>query len=886
MPNQRTKNNHTMQRTSTQAGSPTNLVSTNRLIDKHYAECVTKRGLHPDWIAVNCRSMTVKEASERLGYPAKSAGIWLESVNGFGQYRPDNPWGKNKPKYRTATVEEFDAMLPRHPDNPDYWIDLEALKKLCYSINGHPLLVITEGLFKAIAGCANDIPTVALVGVEMGLTSGDSDVQGKRYLVETLEKLARAGFGFIVLFDADAATNDNVVQAQRKLSAQLSKFNVPVYIGTGLWNVDQGKGMDDYIKANGADQFKREVMGKVIDLATWEQQFKSDQEQLAKKLTPRQTAKQIVDEYRTKWKYHLEQNTWRYCKHEKVWTPVRDETFIQNVYSRLETLGTDYGSSAFVEDVAKFLKMELLENEWKTFDRKKWIAFKDCVYEVETGKKHKHCPGFGFFTALEHDYPKLAIDPKLSLLEQLKQHAPTFYDWAMYSQKQDPIKVLKLLAIINGVIKFRFHELQMFVYLQGVPKSGKSSFGRLLQLIVGDSNSYSTRITKLNDDYSIANFINSQLVICPDERKQVGEWSGLLSLTGGDTLSYRQIYKPASNGKFYGTLVVVSNPSVFAGETAGIDRRLCLVTFDVPLKNQDPKVEKQMQQELPALMALALAMGDEQVTELINGTGASAVPDFQRAAWLNKTENDSVALFMEEMLVAASPEHYTLLGNKSSGADTLYSAYVKLCEDNNSKNLFTTNNFKNHLLDLCRDIGWNEAREARQRDHQYRIYGLRLRQTEDNASSISEILGTARCAGVCIGCADSVRTLEPLENMECAGCANKNAPIIAGENENFTLDGEEKFSKKVNDPPKTPHTTHTLDIAEFQTRTHPAHTPHTPAHTTQEFHAGDPVEYVGDNANLKRKKLTVSFVNADGVWLKKGDGLSAGCVQASELRRR
>ncbi|MBE9212962.1 hypothetical protein IQ247_09735 [Plectonema cf. radiosum LEGE 06105] len=60
----------------------------SRLTDKDYEEAVTKRGLCPEWVLVNCRSMETSEASERLRIDAKYGGIWLEGVNGFGQFRP------------------------------------------------------------------------------------------------------------------------------------------------------------------------------------------------------------------------------------------------------------------------------------------------------------------------------------------------------------------------------------------------------------------------------------------------------------------------------------------------------------------------------------------------------------------------------------------------------------------------------------------------------------------------------------------------------------------------------------------------------------------------------------------------------------------------------
>lgn len=47
----------------------------SRLNDQHRHECIQKRGLDPDWIEANCRSVTSQEATQWLGFPATSAGI-------------------------------------------------------------------------------------------------------------------------------------------------------------------------------------------------------------------------------------------------------------------------------------------------------------------------------------------------------------------------------------------------------------------------------------------------------------------------------------------------------------------------------------------------------------------------------------------------------------------------------------------------------------------------------------------------------------------------------------------------------------------------------------------------------------------------------------------
>jgi putative DNA primase/helicase len=779
----------------------------NRLSDKHYKECVIKRGLNPEWIAVNCRSMDIKEASARLGYTAKSAGIWLEGVNGFGQFRPNRPWkadgDKKAPKYRTATGEEYDAMLPRNPHDPEYWENLEALKALCYTMDGHPCLLLTEGLFKAICGCSNGFPTVALAGVEQGLTPSKKDPQGKRFLVPILELLCRAGFGFIIAFDADesAETNLFVAQAQRKLAHQLAKFNVPVYIVTGLWTAEQGKGMDDYIQENGADAFRENVLNRAVNIEAWERQFQEKDKQL---LTPKQAAQELAERYETQWKFDLEQLVWRRYN-GKIWERMPDKVFEKAVYHDLELMtNVDYKTFSYLQNVVKFLELQLQQRFWESYNRAEWIAFNDRVLEVATGKQHEHSPGFMFTSCLDHNCPNLSFNSGGDLLELLRIHAPTFYTWAMYAQDGDPMKVLKLLAIFNGVLTYQFFDLQMFVLLCGVPGSGKGTFARLLESAVGKQNHFSAKMHRLGEDNTIASIIDKQLVVCPDEKKQSGDNSGILALTGGDSIAYRQIYKPMASARFYGALIILANANPFFGDTTGIDRRWSLVQFNKSLPARDTAVERQMQQEIGVIISLALSMKREQVTSLITGTGDGAIPDFKRQQWLHKTENDSIALFMEEMLVHAPSDQYVMLGGKGDDPSTLYGAYMKMCDENNTRNVFTKNNFRSHLLELCRETGWTQVRESRCRAG-WRLYGVRLREFNDPTPRISDWLGGVQISySECRPSVELSVDLKPLpdnENVESVDFSQPKAPpqleqqlIVVDHDNSSNVEGVEVYT--------------------------------------------------------------------------------------------
>lgn len=105
------------------------------------------------------------------------------------------------------------------------------------------------------------------------------------------------------------------------------------------------------------------------------------------------------------------------------------------------------------------LKLKLLVANWQTYNRKDWIAFNNGVLEVASNQLSEYKTGFSFTSYLERDYQSLTdLQPEVSVIDRLKIHCPHFYNWAMTAMKGDTQKVVKLLAIINGVIKFRFFD--------------------------------------------------------------------------------------------------------------------------------------------------------------------------------------------------------------------------------------------------------------------------------------------------------------------------------------------------------------------------------------------------------------------------------------------
>lgn len=544
--------------------------NTRQLNPKHYAELTGKRKLPADWVLANCQSITLEQASEALGYTAKSSGMLLQGVGWQQQFKPDIPWASDsekdtgkrtkKPKYRTPKQPEgtngYDAMLPMHPEDKTYWHDLEALKKRCWQIDGCPYLLITEGMFKAIMGCANGLPTISLLGVEMGLTSAKDDPQGKRYLVPSSERFAKARFGFIVAFDADCAENKAVIEAERKLTHQLKKFGVPVLSITGLWAVEQGKGMDDFIANQGIEAFREKL------LQAFERSLETNEEKQKQKIPPADIISSLIaEDYRDKLSYNNETGYWMRYEAEPdspgIWSTETDEFIESAISAILDSQGiTGYGNNSYITNIVKKLRHKLLQRKWVEPPANQLIPFQNGVLQIATGKLLEHSPGYKFTWRIPRHHNPLAtswekIDDYLDALSQGNKNLKEIY-----------------LCFANAVIKGRA-DLQKFLHLIGLAGSGKGTYGRLITALIGQENVCTTTLDDwCNNRFESVNGYRKRVVMLQDEDKQTGKLGKFLSLTGGDFIRGEEKGKQKFDYRYDGMVLVMSNMPIFTGSAA------------------------------------------------------------------------------------------------------------------------------------------------------------------------------------------------------------------------------------------------------------------------------------------------------------------------------
>lgn len=682
----------------------------HNLNDFAHQKHIVKRQLPENWVRANCRSATKEEAADwlynnkKLAEYVKYAGVIMEGANGQGQYRPHKEYkpisaeksGKGKAlKYHTRPNEAYDVMLPIHPDDKYFWDFPEEIKQnYCYSINGKPYLLLTEGLFKAIAGTSNGFATVALKGVTMGLTPKKDDPQGRKYLVDGLLRLCQ-DFGFIISFDADLETNKNVKAALYELGFHLSKQTDVMVCGS--WDEKDGKGMDDFIKNKGIEEF-RKYLSKSVTFKKWGEQYKDEkaQEKAEKEWgTQGSIVDALIEVNRPTLKYHAKHKEWYQYEAELkgVWSPVTDEEVMSLCYKECRHQKDKFATHSLTTAVRNTLKHELRESSWVI--NPDYICLEDCVVNIHTLKSSPHSPGYKFLTQRPFKWADRGngITPIEDFL--------LFANWG----HQDRVQLFRAAFKATVTARGGAGGVQRFIEMIGSGGSGKGTILTLLTELVGKEGTVITDFTQLqNNRFETSNLYGKLAVIISDAEQYSGDMSTFKAMTGGDNL--RNEKKGIQQGEsfpFLGLAWVAANSATASKEyTSGLYRRRIPVPMTRSVKPEDQRdLKTEFKPHLASFLEWVLQMPDDEMMAYLNNT-AKMVPSLSEFASENLVATNPFAAWFQECVIY-SPEVVSYVGNKNqSPEEYLYPNYCCWAESQGYKPV-SLRKFSETVVDLVKN---------------------------------------------------------------------------------------------------------------------------------------------------------------------------------------
>jgi len=395
-------------------------------------------------------------------------------------------------------------------------------------------------------------------------------------------------------------------------------------------------------------------------------------------------------------------------------------------------------SVGYVNGIALFLKWELMTEQWN--EQRDIIPLQNGVLNLGTMELTPHTPDQMLTWQLPYVYsPNATCDPII--------------DWLKETVKDDA-QVELLRAYLNCIVLGRI-ELQRYLELIGPGGSGKGTFIRLAEALVGGTNTHVTELKRLESGdasrFETARIYGKRLIIITDAEKYASDVSTLKALTGQDPLPYEEKNKQGSRPNFrsQAMVLIAANEVITSSDyTSGLQRRRMTVRFEnavLPEKRRD--LEKEFEPCLPGLLNWVLAMPAHRVTELVGETE-------KHVASLNGTSRDNLiatnplAAWLDTCTVY-DPDTRAKVGRANRDKDRgygylhsddwLYPSYCEYCESTGIKPV-SLQRFSNLLIDLTKNqLGFGDTVKKLPRSTEGVMFsGLRIK-TALNENSISPV---------------------------------------------------------------------------------------------------------------------------------------------------
>jgi putative DNA primase/helicase len=322
---------------------------------------------------------------------------------------------------------------------------------------------------------------------------------------------------------------------------------------------------------------------------------------------------------------------------------------------------------------------------------------------------------------------------------------PNFLKWLQSSVDHDFETMRLLQAWLNALLTGR-PDLQIFLHLIGPAGTGKSTFGRLVFMLVGRDNATTTTLKQLETNrFEAANIYGKRLVAIEEADKYGGSINMLKAMTGQDPLRLeRKNQQQQGSFIFGGQTLMMSNERLATTDyTSGIERRRITVEFKRRITPEERTrwntlggEEILLHKEAPGIINWALSLTGEEVSQIFKGIPERVkLANFEAARF-----NNPVFDWMMQNLIP-DPESKTKIGIKQkmkgpsgeevfANADVyLYPNYLTWCLES-GREAVSLQRFSTVVIDAANSNDIDAKKLPRSVDG-VKIQGLRIRNESE-----------------------------------------------------------------------------------------------------------------------------------------------------------
>ncbi len=355
------------------------------------------------------------------------------------------------------------------------------------------------------------------------------------------------------------------------------------------------------------------------------------------------------------------------------------------------------------------------------------VPFRNGLLDVATGTLTPAAPDYALDFVMPYDY-----DPRAT--------CPTIRRWLLNTVDgdQETVELLRawLAALLRGI------PLQRFLLVIGRGGTGKGTFQRLVEAVIGASNVAVSSLRDLEENkFETAKLLGKQLCMINEAGRHGGALNMLKAITGGDSVPIEKKHVQQSGSfVFSGLVLMASNEDLQSSDsTSGLERRRVMIRFNrTASKEERADWERQggeqavLHTEIPGLVSWCLELSDDEIRRRFE-----ELPQrIQSDNLLGLAAGNSVA----DWLLAETefdPEATAQIGvkkeRKDAGVTTfdnadiwLYPSYLRYCLQTGRARPVSIRKFKDTVVDMSEHLGHTVIALRHQRSRVSSIRGIKL----------------------------------------------------------------------------------------------------------------------------------------------------------------
>ena len=259
-------------------------------------------------------------------------------------------------------------------------------------------------------------------------------------------------------------------------------------------------------------------------------------------------------------------NRW-HQQEKNLWSEITETDVLITISAALKERLNGGFSTRKLNNIEALLRLSLAIHRWES--SKHLLPLQNGVLDTTTNILSEYSSHDKFNWQLPYELDPNAV---INIIDQ----------WLKQATGHDKDKINIIRAFFKIVVTGS--ELQKFLEVVGQGGTAKSTLVRLLIALIGESNTVSSDLEKLeNNGFETAMLYGKRLVVISDSSRYGRDVSVLKAITGGDPIRLERKHKQQQNSFiFRGAVIIASNEPIQSCDyTSGLGRRRLPLTFNI-----------------------------------------------------------------------------------------------------------------------------------------------------------------------------------------------------------------------------------------------------------------------------------------------------------------